>query len=139
MARVPPKWKILGLNEKHILKRSFHEIVPPEITGRSKHPYRAPIKQSLLNEQTAQHTREVLSERPLEKAGLFDAKKVARLLQKLQKTDNPSEIDNMALVGVVSSQLVHQQFIEEFPNGAACSASPTLVVDHRSEALRSAN
>ncbi len=139
MARVPSKWKILGLNEKYILKKSFKNILPHEITGRSKHPYRAPIKQSLLNDKTAQYTCEALSEGSLKKAGLFDAKKVARLMEKLQQTDHPSEIDNMALVGILSSQLVHQQFIEEFPNDAAYPASLTLVIDRRSEALRSAN
>lgn len=139
MGRIPAKWKILGLNEKHILKKSFQRVLPPEITGRSKHPYRAPIKQSLLNDKAAQYSREALSEKSLEKAGLFDPGKVTRLLQKLQKIDNPSEIDNMALVGILSSQLIYQQFIEGFPGGPACSASPGLVVDRRSEALRSAN
>ncbi|MEA3226532.1 MAG: asparagine synthase (glutamine-hydrolyzing), partial [Planctomycetota bacterium] len=137
MGRVPAKWKIMGLNEKHILKKSFQGILPDEIAGRSKHPYRAPIKQSLLNEKTAEYTREALSEKSLEKAGLFDAGKVARLLRKLERLDSPSEIDNMALVGILSSQLVHSQFIEGFPARGGCSASPSLIVDRRSEALRS--
>ncbi|TKJ38254.1 MAG: asparagine synthase (glutamine-hydrolyzing) [Planctomycetes bacterium B3_Pla] len=139
MGRVPAKWKIMGLKEKHILKESFRGILPDEITARSKHPYRAPIKQSLLNEKTAEYTREALSEKSLEKAGLFDAGKVTRLLRKLETLDSPSEIDNMALVGILSSQLVHNQFIEDFPAGRGCSASLSLLVDRRSEALRSAN
>ncbi len=139
MARVPSKWKILGLNEKHILKKAFERILPDEITSRPKNPYRAPIKQSLLNEKTAEYTREALSEKSLEKAGLFDAGKVTRLLRKLETFDSPSEIDNMALVGILSSQLVHNQFIEDFPARRGCSASPSLLVDRRSEALRAAN
>ena len=120
-------------------KKSFQGILPEEIAGRSKHPYRAPIKQSLLNEKTAEYTREALSERSLERAGLFDAGKVSRLLRKLQNLDSPSEIDNMALVGILSSQLVYQQFIEDFPGKDVYSVCPSLVVDRRSEALRSAN
>jgi len=139
MGRVPSKWKILGLNEKYILKKSFEQVLPPEITGRSKHPYRAPIKQSLLNRETEQHTREMLSEGSLKKAGLFDAEKVTRLMQKLHRTDHTSEIDNMALVGILSSQLIHQQFIEDFPVEFAHSGAPGLIVDRRSEAPRSAN
>ena len=139
MGRVPAKWKILGLNEKHILKKSFQGILPEEIVGRSKHPYRAPIKQSLLNEKTAEYTREALSEKSLERADLFDAGKVSRLLRKLQNLDSPSEIDNMALVGILSSQLVYQQFIEDFPGKGVYAVCPSLVVDRRSEALRSSN
>jgi asparagine synthase (glutamine-hydrolysing) len=138
MGRVPAKWKIMGLNEKHLLKKSFQGILPDEITRRPKHPYRAPIKQSLLNEQTAEYTHEALSETSLNKAGLFDASKVTKLLRKLQTLDTPSEIDSMALVGILSSQIVHRQFVEDFSAGSACTVSPSLVVDRRSEALKSA-
>jgi asparagine synthase (glutamine-hydrolysing) len=118
MGRVPAKWKIMGLNEKHILKKSFRGILPDEITGRSKHPYRAPIKHSLLNDRTAECTREAL-------------------LRKLETLESPSEIDNMALVGILSSQLVFNRFIEEFPVGGHCSVSPNLLVDRRSETMKS--
>ncbi|MHC4368541.1 MAG: asparagine synthase-related protein, partial [Planctomycetota bacterium] len=137
MGRVPAKWKIMGLNEKHILKKSFRGILPDEITGRSKHPYRAPIKHSLLNDRTAECTREALSEKSLKKVGLFNTGKVARLLRKLETLESPSEIDNMALVGILSSQLVFNRFIEEFPVGGHCSVSPNLLVDRRSETMKS--
>jgi asparagine synthase (glutamine-hydrolysing) len=136
MARVPSKWKILGLNEKHILKRSFEGILPKEITSRPKNPYRAPIKQSLLNEKTVEYTKEALSERSLKETGLFDAGKVTKLLRKVKEIESPGEIDSMALVGVLSSQLIHRQFIQDFPARPDNSVSPTLIVDRRSEALR---
>ena len=136
MARVPAKWKILGLKEKHILKKSFEEILPKEVIRRPKHPYRAPIKQSLLNKKTERYTQEVLSKESLGKAGLFDAGKVAKLLRKAQTIENLSEIDSMALVGVVSSQIVHHQFVQDFRRRLADTVSPALIVDRRSEALR---
>ena len=136
MAKVPSKWKILGLNEKHILKKSFEGILPKEITSRPKNPYRAPIKQSLLNDKTAEYTKEALSEKSLSRAGLFDAGKVTKLLRKAQAVENLSEIDNMALVGVLSSQLIHRQFVQDFPARPDNSVSPALIVDRRSEALR---
>ena len=136
MARVPSKWKILGLNEKHILKKSFEGILSKETTSRPKNPYRAPIKQSLLNEKTAEYTKEALSEKSLSRAGLFDAGKVKKLLRKAQAVDNPSEIDSMALVGVLSSQLIHRQFVQDFPGGSDNSVAPALIIDRRSEALR---
>jgi asparagine synthase (glutamine-hydrolysing) len=136
MARIPSKWKILGLNEKHILKKSFEKILPKEITSRPKNPYRAPIKQSLLNAGTAEFTKEALSARSLRETGLFDAGKVAKLLQKALMVDELSEIDSMALVGVLSSQIVYRKFIQDFPARPANSVSPALIVDKRSEALR---
>jgi asparagine synthase (glutamine-hydrolysing) len=136
MARVPSKWKILGLNEKHILKKSFEGILPEEITSRPKNPYRAPIKQSLLNDKTAGYTQEMLSEKSLKTAGLFDAGKVTRLLRKAQAVGNLSEIDSMALAGVLSSQIVHRRFVQDFPTRGVASVSPALIVDRRSEALR---
>ncbi len=135
-ARVPSKWKILGLNEKYILKKSFEEILPKEVTSRPKNPYRAPIKQSLLNEKTAEYTKEALSEKSLSGGGLFDAGKVTKLLRKAQAVENLSEIDNMALVGVLSSQLIHRQFVRDFPLRITDPVVPALVVDRRSEALR---
>ncbi len=138
MARVPSKWKVLGLNEKYILKKSFKGLLPDEITSRPKHPYRAPIKQSLLNGKTAAYTQEMLSESALKKTGLFDAEKVTRLLQKLQAPSPASEVDSMALVGVLSSQIVHHQFIANFPWKGIRPACPNLVVDRRSAALKSA-
>ncbi len=136
MAHVPSKWKIMGLNEKHILKKSFQGILPDEIVNRAKHPYRAPIKQSLLRENDDGFVKEVLSERALEASGLFDASKVTRLLRKLESLDSPSEIDNMALVGILSSQLVYNKFVENFPRKFTNRAIPSLVVDQRSEVLK---
>jgi len=136
MARVPSKWKILGLNEKHILKKSFQGILPDEITSRPKNPYRAPIRGSLLNDKAAGYVEDALSGKSLNAAGLFDAGKIKRLLRKARTVDSLSEIDSMALVGVLSSQLVHSQFITDFPARPVHSVSPTLIVDRRSEALR---
>jgi len=138
MGRVPAKWKIIGLNEKHILKKSFQGILPDEITTRPKHPYRAPIKQSLLNEKTTEYTQEMLSVKSLNRAGLFDTGKVTRLLQKLQTCSSSSEIDSMALVGILSSQLVHHQFVESFPSKLEYPVCPDYTVDRRSEILKSA-
>ena len=139
MGRIPSKWKMLGLNEKHILKKCFKGILPEEIIQRPKNPYRAPIKQGLLDGNMAYDTREVLSEASLKKAGMFDAGRIARLLRKLQASPSPSEIDSMALVGIVSSQIIYNQFVEDFPVRHVYSVSPDLVVDRRSEALKSVN
>jgi asparagine synthase (glutamine-hydrolysing) len=135
MAKVPPKWKILGLNEKHILKKAFKTTLPKSIINRSKHPYRAPIQQSLLK-NASHYTQQMLSE--CAKTGMFDTNKVSRLLKKLQSADNAGEMDSMALVGILSTQLIYHQFIENPPTSLD-SISPNLMIDQRSAAMKRQN
>ncbi|MGD9034792.1 MAG: asparagine synthase (glutamine-hydrolyzing), partial [Desulfobacteraceae bacterium] len=134
MGRVPSKIKIMGLNEKHILKKTFQRILPKEICKRPKHPYRAPIKRSLLNKRTLTHIEDGLSDRQLKKAGLFDIPKVRLLLKKLQTVNDPGEVESMALVGILSSQIIFDQFIErfhEYANKRSHKAKSLKVFDKR--------
>jgi asparagine synthase (glutamine-hydrolysing) len=62
---------------------------------------------------------------------LFDAPKVSRLLRKIRTAPDLSEVDNMALAGVLSSQILHSQFIDDFPRSPARAVSFDLVVDRR--------
>lgn len=139
MARVPAKWKIIGTNEKYLLKKTFLNILPDQIVRRPKHPYRAPIRQSLLNGKNAQYTKEMLSERALKKSGLFDINKVTKFLWKIRDMDNPSEIDCMALVGVLSTQLIHHQFIDNFPTKTDSMTPGNLIIDKRLKVLQYEN
>lgn len=139
MARVPAKWKITGLDEKHLLKKASRDTLPEEIVSRSKHPYRAPIKQSLLNGKNIQYIHDMLSEAQLKRTGLFDSKKVGKLLRKIQTVENPGEVDSMALVGILSSQSIYHQFIDNFSSGNSSLTKVNLIVDKRSKALQYAN
>ena len=131
MAQVPGKWKILGLNEKHILKKAFKGILPDTITTRSKHPYRAPIAQSLLRGKAAESTAEMLCGKSVRDAGLFDVGKTERLLGKIKSTGTAGEIESMALVGILSSQLIQHQFVEEYTGEDFLPKSIDLMVDRR--------
>ena len=139
MARVPAKWKILGTNEKYILKKAFQNILPDQIVRRPKHPYRAPIKQCLLNGKTSRLTKDMLSEKSLKKTVLFDSNKTAKLLHKIIDMDSPGEIDGMALVGILSSQIIYHQFIENFPIRTNSLPAGNRVIDNRPEALQYAD
>ena len=75
----------------------------------------------------------------IKKAELFDLDKVARLLKKLQVSDSASEVDNMALVGILSSHLIHHQFVENFPSRAYDSVSPSVIIDRRAEVYNKIN
>ena len=113
LGRVSSKSKISGLNEKTLLKKAFKNIVPDEIVNRPKHPYRAPIKQGLLTGRT-DIIGDVCSETKMKESGLFDYNKVNKLITKLNKFERASEFDNMALIGVLSSQVLYDQYIFKF-------------------------
>jgi asparagine synthase (glutamine-hydrolysing) len=119
MAKVSPHWKVLGINEKHLLKKMFHTILPASITQRTKHPYRAPIQPSFLKAIQSGYVRELLSEKQLAKTNFFDHTKVAALLKKIEAGASTSETEGMALMGLISTQLLHKQFVESFsyPDG----------------------
>lgn len=115
-AKLPAHWKIKGLNEKYILKQSFKGMVPERIRTRVKQPYRAPIKESFLADAPDSFVGQMLGEETIAKFGYFDAKKVSILAKRFTADSKyaANEVQNMALIGILSTQLLHQQFIEDF-------------------------
>jgi asparagine synthase (glutamine-hydrolysing) len=131
MGRVPPWWKICGLHEKHVLKKALAPFLPPSITARVKHPYRAPIHRSLLALAQSAEGRELLSEKAIHEAGLFDAVKAGALLQKLASKAAASETDSMALAGILSTQILFREFIGRPISFSAVNMKPDMLVDNR--------
>ena len=114
-ARIPPHWKISGLNEKYLLKKSFSEEVPDIVRNRPKQPYRAPIQEVFFNPAPSDYVDVMLTEDSLRRAGLFDPQKVGRLVNKYRNGGPGSEVQNMAVVGILSAQLIHHQYVADFP------------------------
>ena len=114
-ARMPPHWKIHGLNEKYLLKKSFAKVVPGSVRNRLKQPYRAPIQEVFFNKAPNDYVDVMLSEDNIKKTGLFDPHKVSHLLKKYRNGGRGSEVQNMAVVGILSAQLIHHQFIANYP------------------------
>jgi asparagine synthase (glutamine-hydrolysing) len=116
-SRLPTRFKLNGLNEKFILKKAAEDLIPQELIDRPKQPYRAPISNCFLGAESPDYIDDLLSEDELKRAGYFDASKVSKLVEKGRKQNGvlQSERENMALAGILSTQLVHHQFIENFP------------------------
>lgn len=136
---LPPSYKLRVLDEKHVLKRVAEPIVPTEIVSRKKQPFRAPNALCFASDAAPEYIREALSETAIRKANVFDPASVTRLLAKCQAKAGDgdlSNVDNMALVGVLSTQLLHQQFVASRPSATRVHG---LVVDvdreHREECL----
>jgi asparagine synthase (glutamine-hydrolysing) len=108
--------KLIGLNEKFILKKAAKGLVPDEIIRRQKQPYRAPDAISFVGRYAPEYVQELLSERALQDAGFFEVDMVQKLLTKCTKHANDPNVvfsnrDNMGLVGILSTQLVFYQFV----------------------------
>lgn len=114
-ATLPLHYKIRGLNEKYILKQCMKEYLPAEIAKRSKQPYLAPDSKSFFhNGKAADYVEELLSEKCLEQFGYFNPKPTRMLVNKCRRGSVIGFKDNMALVGILSTQLLHQCFIKDF-------------------------
>ena len=119
---LPDSYKLRVLDEKHVLKRAAADLVPAEILARKKQPYRAPDAAALID---ATYIDDLLCAPALRDAGVFEPQPVMQLLRKCRERiglwrDSRSSVqfsnaDNMALVGIVSTQFLHQQLIAGQP------------------------
>jgi asparagine synthase (glutamine-hydrolysing) len=116
---LPAEYKLAFLEEKRILKKAAEGLIPQSIIHRKKQPYRAPDAASFLSQDTPEYVQELFSDRKLKANGVFNPQAVRGLYEKcISKRDlvhEPglfSNTDNMAFVGILSTQLVVHKFIE---------------------------
>lgn len=117
-SKMPSRVKMRGLNEKDILKKIAGEFLPESIWQRHKQPYRAPDARSFFADGTQllkyDYLEDLLSPEQIAADGLFHPDAVSRLVEKARRGQAIGTKDNMALVGILSTQLVVDQFINEF-------------------------
>jgi asparagine synthase (glutamine-hydrolysing) len=113
-SQIPPHYKIRGLNEKYILKKTYQDLIPLDIIERHKQPYRAPIVPCFTGENADPLIAELLQKETIDTYGYFDSNKVAKLFEKIKRFPILSARDDMAVVAIVSTQLLHHHFVENF-------------------------
>lgn len=124
---LPADYKLRVLDEKHVLKRAAHDLVAPSILARPKQPYRAP---DALAFTAAPWVPDLLAEASVAQAGVFEPRAVAQLWGKCRQADQAiSNADNMALVGVISTQLLHRELIARSPLSHLPAIDPRTVID----------
>jgi asparagine synthase (glutamine-hydrolysing) len=117
---LPASYKLKVLDEKHVLKRAARGLIADEILARKKQPYRAPDALSFAGPNAPAYAHELLGEARVAEAGVFDPKAVAQLWGKCNQRvaeGQFSNTDNMALVGVLSTQLLHERYVRDRPRG----------------------
>lgn len=115
-AKIPPKHKLLGLKEKYVLKKAMQKELPREIVERVKQPYMAPDSNSFFQEDSPPWVGDILSAQSIANAGIFDYQFVDKLRVKCAKLSHAhlSFKDNMSIIGILSTQLLYEQYIKDF-------------------------
>ncbi len=111
---LPASVKLRVMTEKFLLKKLGRKWLPEEIWRRPKRPYRAPIHQSFFSPPHLPYVQELLSPEMIQKTGCFNPAAVSQLVAKTQKGGMIGETADMALVGIISTQLVHHLFVDHF-------------------------
>ncbi len=109
--KLHPDLKLNGLNEKYLLKKMMKGRLPESILNRSKQAYRAPIRSTFFSEEMPLYLKEMLSEEKITDFGIFNPKFVNQLKKKMELNKQVSEIDNMAITAILSTQILHDLFV----------------------------
>jgi asparagine synthase (glutamine-hydrolysing) len=125
--RLPPRLKLRGLVEKYILRRSMQRHLPPSITRRVKQPYRSPDTASFFGRHQPDYVAAMLSPHEISRVGLFDARATSKLVEKCHAGAALGFRDNMAMVGILSVQLLHSLFESEATSRAPV-ANDTITI-----------
>jgi asparagine synthase (glutamine-hydrolysing) len=107
-----PNVKMRVLHEKYLLRRAMRSRLPESILRRHKQPYRAPDAATFLGESVPDYVSELTSPATLKNYGYFDPDRVGRLIASLRRSEQKGSRNNMAFMGILSTQLWHREFLE---------------------------
>lgn len=116
-SRLPPRLKMNALKEKYLLKACAGRLVPPAVINRHKQPYRAPDARSFFCAGGHEYVDELVSPDRIRRDGIFNPGAVQKLVEKARSGNIVGVGDNMAVVAVLSSQLLIDSFINHFNPG----------------------
>jgi len=114
LARLHPRWKFRGLQDKVILRRVAERRLPAAIAWRPKAMFRAPVDSFFAAESPA-WVGQLLSEESLRHTGYFDTAEVSywrEAFRALRPGSHQRTFTEMGLAGVVATQLWHHTFLD---------------------------
>ena len=110
-AKLPEGFKMHGLNEKYLLKKMIENQIPDSICKRPKQAYRAPISSSFFEKPEMEYMESILNKGTITDYGIFNPELTTKLIEKIRTTGTASEIENMILTAIISTQLFYRFFI----------------------------
>jgi len=109
---LPQSLKLRSLQrDKYIVRKAAEKHLPQDIARRPKFPYRAPI-QDIFRSRAFAELQDLLSEESLRETGIFIPRAAEKLLKKALAGNMTSEMEQMALMGIATTQLWHHLFIK---------------------------
>jgi asparagine synthase (glutamine-hydrolysing) len=119
-ARLPRRLRLRGLFDKVLLRKMGSRHLPADIWQRPKKPYRAPMTQAFFAGRAAGYVDDLLCPAALARLGLVEPAAAGRLVEKArrQKGRMSGEREEMALVGVITLQLLGHFYLERFGHRA---------------------
>jgi len=115
--RLHPSLKVHGFTEKAVLRGAMRGLLPESIRTRRKRPFYTPIKHWFFADNRPAYVDDLLSERSLRDAGLFDPAVVANMRRRLNEVPEGHVLRlqlEWLLVLVLGTQLLHDMFVENF-------------------------
>lgn len=102
-----------GLVEKYALRRLARDWLPAVLAQRTKRPYRAPAAAALVHPSGgAEWARRLLSRDAVDSVGVFAGDRVTKLVERAAAAPAAvSESDSMVLMGIASTQVLHEAFV----------------------------
>ncbi len=118
---LPPGVKMRGLRDKFLLRALGSRHLPPAIWNRPKQPYRAPTSPVFFGPDAPDYVRELLSHEALARHGLVDPRPAHLLAEKARARAGvmSGEREEMALVGILTLQILAEWLSRGFPGEAA--------------------
>ncbi|HOX25364.1 MAG TPA: asparagine synthase (glutamine-hydrolyzing) [Candidatus Krumholzibacteria bacterium] len=111
----PAAARLPALKEKDLLKEAVGDLLPAAILQRPKQPYRAPDAASFQDRPGRAIAEAALAPEAVAAAGFWLPERVASLARKWETGRLTSARENMAFIGVLSTQLLAQAFGATFP------------------------
>ena len=85
------------------------------IRKRVKQPYLAPESKCFFKDgKPLDYVEDLLSDKTIDEYGYFDKKAVRLLVGKCSRSANAGFRDNMAFIGILTTQTLHREFIRDF-------------------------
>jgi asparagine synthase (glutamine-hydrolysing) len=125
---LPVGSRMRGLRGNGVLRRWASRILPPRIVNARVSASRVPYAQGFFLPNSPAWIGDHLTPEALRRVGIFSPSAVGGLLRRCRSGLSPSFGDYPAMVGVLSTQLWHQQFVESALSFASLPASGASVL-----------
>lgn len=118
-ARIPPIFKLNGMNEKYILRKIANPNLPQHPTQYKKRAFYTPIREWFFTPDRRASLEPYLGQSAIHSAGLFQYQRVQDLLAVLINTTPPNSMQDYyrlmklewALMTVLTIQIMYNQFV----------------------------